>query len=378
MDHYTDYPSFTAAIIGFVHEARSYGFKAGIQCSHDSIASVLHGLWSDRDEFEYALASIFCTDRDERERFGMLFSRFWREKGSRVAQRSTYHNQKKLFKKSQNVAVMLGAGETDKRTLEEESKTTSGANSTEVLKQTDFSKMTIDQTGMLDEIAERLVRDMSLRIKRKKRRSSKGTVDLATTLRKNIQNGGSFLQLHRLEKKREKYRLLVLLDVSGSMDKYSFFLLKFLWALRANFKEFEAFTFSTDLNRITEMISEKDMSMALFNVSRHVPNWSGGTRIGDALKNFNDAYAKRYLNGSTMTIILSDGLDTGEPEVLEEAIERIRMRSKKLVWLNPLKGMQGYEPVQRGMKVALPAVSHFGSAHNFDSLLELENILINA
>lgn len=378
MDHYSHYPSLTEAVIGFVHEARDYGFNAGIQCSQECIDTVLHGLWEDKDQFEYALASIFCTDKEEREPFSLLYNRFWREKGSRVNQRTSYKNQKKLFKKSQQVAVMFGRGATDKCELQEESKTTSGANATEILKKTDFSKMTIDQTGMQDEIAEKLVRDMSLRIKRKRKKSKRGSVDLGTTLRKSIQTGGSFVDLHKLERKKEKYRLLVLLDVSGSMDKYSFFLLKFLWALRSNFKEFEAFTFSTQLQRITDLINEKDLHEAMFQVSQSVQNWSGGTRIGDAIKEFNEDYSRRYLNGSTMTIILSDGLDTGEPEVLEEAIDKIKLRSKKLVWLNPLKGMQGYEPIQRGMKTALPAINHFGSAHNLQSLLELENILINA
>lgn len=105
------------------------------------------------------------------------------------------------------------------------------------MKKTDFTKLTVDQTGMLDEIAEKLVRDMSLRIKRKRKKSNKGTIDLGRTLRKSIQHGGSFIDLHKLERKKEKYRLPVLLDISGSMDKYSFFLLKFLWALRSNFKK---------------------------------------------------------------------------------------------------------------------------------------------
>ena len=96
------------------------------------------------------------------------------------------------------------------------------------------------------------------------------------------------------------------------------------------------------------------------------------------MKEFNDHYSKRYLNGNTLTIVLSDGLDTGEPKVLDEAIQKLKLRSKKLVWLNPLKGMQGYEPIQMGMKTALPSLNHFGSAHNFNSLLELENILIHA
>ena len=120
------------------------------------------------------------------------------------------------------------------------------------------------------------------------------------------------------------------------------------------------------------------MSLALSMVSYNAKHWSSGTKIGASLKSFNEQYAKKYLNGKTMTLILSDGLDTGEPEELEDAITKLKLRSKKLIWLNPLKGMKGYQPIQIGMKAALPSVNHFGSAHNFNSLLELENILSHA
>ena len=219
---------------------------------------------------------------------------------------------------------------------------------------------------------------MSLRIKRKKKKGKKGRVDLGQSIRRNLQNGGTIIDLVKTKRKKEKFRLLILLDVSGSMDKYSFYLLKFLWSLRNHFKQIEAFAFSTKLLRITDYIADKDLSVSLMMISKYVTHWSGGTKIGDCLKDFNENHAKRHLNGNTITIVLSDGLDTGEPAVLAEAIQKIKLRSKRLVWLNPLKGMNGYEPIQEGMKTALPALDHFGAAHNFASLLELENILINA
>ncbi|MFZ4558616.1 MAG: vWA domain-containing protein [Saprospiraceae bacterium] len=378
MDHYTDYSSFTAALIGFVQEARSHGFSSGIQCSHDAVATALHGLWWDLEHFEFALAALFCTDKDEREPFRVLFNRFWKPKGSRVRQKTAYKNQKRVFQQQNRIAVMVGTGKSSQGEQEEESKNTSGANAKETLKKTDFAHLTEEQSALLDELAEKLVREMSLRIRRKRKKAKKGTVDMGASIRKNIQNGGALVQLSRLKRKKQRYRLLVLLDVSGSMDKYSFYLLKFLWALKAHFKHIEAFVFSTLLMRITDELSEKNLAAALHNVSLSANHWSGGTQIGACLKTFNEGYAKRFLNGNTLTIVLSDGLDTGEPEVLEEAIQKIKLRSRKLVWLNPLKGMQGYEPIQRGMQAALPALSHFGSAHNFESLLQLENILTDA
>ncbi len=378
MDHFTDYSSFSEAIIGFVQEARRNGFKTGIQCSHDTVATALEGIWLDRDLFEYALASLFCQEKEERERFQQIYTRFWRNKQSRIQLKQKNNNQKRVYKNSSSIAVMIGTGKTEDGKDSEESKNTSGANAKETLKTTDFSKLTVSQSELLDELAERLVREMSLRIKRKRKKSKKGNIDMASSIRKNIQNGGTLINLAHLKRKKQQYRLLVLLDVSGSMDKYSFYLLKFLWALKAHFKDFEAFAFSTIMMRITDQLAEKDMGAALFRVSQTANHWSSGTKIGDCLQNFNDQFAKRYLNGNTLTVILSDGLDTGEVATMEEAIHKIKLRSKKLIWLNPLKGMEGYEPIQRGMATALPLLNNFQSAHNLESLLQLENILIDA
>jgi uncharacterized protein with von Willebrand factor type A (vWA) domain len=378
LDHYTDYPSFTEAFIGFVQQAREYGLAIGIQGTKDSLAAALHDLWLDRDLLAYALKPIFCNDQDDYETFDRVFDRFWRQKGTRITQKTDYKNQKKVVKKAVNTAVMLGVGKTEMGADAEDSKTTSGANAQDVVKKTDFSKLTVSQSGLLDEISERLIREMSLRIKRKRKKSKRGVVDMGRSIRKNLQYGGTILKLENTFPKKDKYRLLILLDVSGSMDKYSFYLLKFLWSLRNHFKEIEAFAFSTRLVRITDYLVEKDLSLSLAAVSQSVTHWSGGTKIGDCLNKFNEEYRGRYLNGKTITIIMSDGLDTGEPEVLQESIQKIKLKSKKLIWLNPLKGMAGYQPIQQGMKTAMPSLSHFGSAHNFESLLSLEKILINA
>ena len=376
--HYTQFSSFSEAFIGFVQLARNQGFQTGIQCTKDTFQSALFGLWPDKALFEYALTSLFCQYEEDREVFKKMYTRFWKQKGTVIQDKRTNKNKSTIVTNSVSTAVMMGTGETENNEEGEESKTTTGANAKETLKQTDFAYLTQHQSALLDELSEQMVKEMSQRLKRRKQKSNKGQVDIANSIRNNLQNGGNIIKLTKKNKKKDKYRLMVLLDVSGSMDKYSFYLLKFLWALRSNFKQIEVFTFSTKLMRITDYISDKNMAIALAMVSHHAKHWSSGTKIGECLADFNDNYAKRYLNGKTMTIVLSDGLDTGEPEVLEQAMQQIKMRSKKLIWLNPLKGMQGYQPIQMGMKAALPALNHFGSAHNFESLLTLEKLLKDA
>jgi len=331
LSHYTDYASYTEALLAFVQEARNQGFKTGLQSSHDTITAALKGLWLDKDLFEYALAALYCTSPDERAYFSKIYKRFWREKGSRLKNELEYKNQKR---------------------------TTSGASTNQTAKQTDFSKLSRSQSEALDLLSEKLVKEMSMRIKRRKTKSKSGTINISQSIRKNLQNGGTIINLAKLKQKKDKHRLLILLDVSGSMDKYSFYLLKFLWSLRSHFKHIETFAFSTDMQRITDYISDKDIGSALSLVSYNVTHWSSGTKIGDCLRDFNETYAKQYLNGKTITIILSDGLDTGDTDVLEEAIKKIKLRSKRLIWLNPLKGMEGYEPIQRGMKAAMPSLNH--------------------
>jgi len=376
--HYTQFSSFSDAFIGFVQVARNHGFPSGIQCTKDSFESALFGLWPDKALFEYALTSLFCKEQEDRATFKKLYSQFWKQKGTLIRDKRTNKNRSNIQANSVSTAVMLGTLEGDNNKEGEEAKTTTGANSKETLKRTDFANLTKFQSTLLDELSEQLVKEMSQRLKRRKKKSKKGQIDIANSIRSNIQNGGNIIKLTKKHKKKDKYRLMVLLDISGSMDKYSFYLLKFLWALRTNFKQIEVFTFSTKLMRITDFISDKNMAGALAMVSRNAKHWSSGTKIGACLQDFNDNYAKRYLNGKTMTIILSDGLDTGEPEVLDAAMQQIKLRTKKLIWLNPLKGMRGYEPIQMGMKAALPSLNHFGSAHNFDSLLTLEKILQDA
>lgn len=378
MDHYSDYPSFSEALVGFSQEARRYGLNTGIQCTKETVASALEGLWLDKDQFGYALSSLFCHSEEEKEVFAKIYNRYWRQRGTRINDKRDNKNRSTIVKQSVNSAVMIGVGNTGHSEDTVDSKTTTGSNSKETLKKTDFSKLNVIQEKELEKLSEKLVSEMSLRIKRRRKKMLHGQIDLGQSIRKNLQRGGAMIDLIRTKQKKDKYRLLILLDVSGSMDKYSFYLLKFLWTLKHHFKQIEAFTFSTSLLRITDLLQSKHLSTSLFHVSQTAKHWSSGTKIGECLKDFNEQYAKRYLNGNTLTLILSDGLDTGEPVVLEEAIHKIKLRSKKLVWLNPLKGMQGYEPIQMGMKTALPSLHHFGSAHNFDSLLELENILIHA
>jgi uncharacterized protein len=206
--------------------------------------------------------------------------------------------------------------------------------------------------------------------------SKNESVDLRRTIRASLEHGGDPIELVFKGKKPKKMRLVVLLDVSGSMDKYSFFLLRFICSLQSYFEKVESFIFSTELRYITDFIKQKGLENTLKLLSENADNWSSGTKIGQCLKDFNAKYAKTMLSRSSFVIILSDGLDTGDKGMIEEEMQTIRRRTKRLIWLNPLKGMQGYAPTARGMSEAMPHINVFQSGHNLDSILELEKVLI--
>jgi hypothetical protein len=193
-------------------------------------------------------------------------------------------------------------------------------------------------------------------------------VDLRRSIRANLMKG-EIIELRRRQRRVKKVRLVLLCDVSGSMDLYSRFLLQFLYALQNVFGRVETFTFATRLTRVTEHLKGASYKLALKRLT-DVRDFSGGTRIGESLRDFNAAWG--YLvDRRTIVILLSDGWDTGEPDELAAEMLKLKRKAGRVVWLNPLLGNPSYEPLTRGMAAALPLVDHFAAAHNLASLRDL-------
>ena len=367
--------TITESIVAFAQFVRSHGVNIGIEETELALLAAEKKLLPDRTNFKNALKVIFCTNPEERQLYEKLFSLYWET--NPVDLRETKNKtsiQGVVEKKVNRSLVMLGRGKTAEEMAE--AKNVSGANEAERLQKTDFAAIQEMDARLLEEIAAKLFKEMSVRLRRRMKESRKeGPINLRRTIRRSISAGGEPIELFHRSKKRKKHRLIVLLDVSGSMDKYSFYLLRFVCALREHFRQAEAFVFSTSLIRISKALQHNYLDSVLSAISQKADNWSGGTKIGDCLKQFNDQYGKRMLNGLPFVIILSDGLDTGAPEILGQELKKIKRRSKKTIWLNPLKGMKGYEPIARGMKEAIPSIDDFRTAHNLESLLALENIL---
>jgi uncharacterized protein with von Willebrand factor type A (vWA) domain len=169
---------------------------------------------------------------------------------------------------------------------------------------------------------------------------------------------------------------VVIADISGSMERYTRLLLQFVYSLgRGLHQRVEAFVFSTRLTRITHQIRERDVEGAFQRIARLVPDWSGGTRIGEALQTFNYDWSRRVLGQGAVVLLISDGWDRGDPALLGTEIARLQRSCHRLIWLNPLLGSEQYEPLTRGMQAALPYIDDFLPVHNLASLEDLASLL---
>jgi uncharacterized protein with von Willebrand factor type A (vWA) domain len=224
----------------------------------------------------------------------------------------------------------------------------------------------------VEALVDRLARQMRKRAIRRQRHSKTGKkIHLRKTFRNSLRFGGAPMVLNYRERIKRQPRLVLIVDVSRSMSMYSFFFLRFARALVSVFRDVAVFAYHTQLLPITEALRQTDLIRVRNSLTMMSQGWSGGTRIGDSLATFNDKYGQ-ILNSRSITVIVSDGLDTGEPDYLAAQLARIKPRCRKLVWLNPLLGRNGYEPISQGMQAALPYLDMFAPAHNLNSLQALE------
>jgi uncharacterized protein len=252
-----------------------------------------------------------------------------------------------------------------------------GASRAERLAETDFRKIADPEAiAEAHALAARLARTMRTRLSRRERARLKGRrVDLRRTIRRNICHGGVPIELVWRKKKRKPLRLVVLLDASGSMSLYTSVFVRFIHGVLDHFREAEAFLFHTRLVHVSVAMREKDVTRALERLTLLAEGVGGGTRIGESLATFNRWHAKSVINSRTCVMIVSDGYDTSAPATLAGEMQRLAKRCRRIVWLNPMIGWDGYEPRARGMQAALPHVDLFAPAHSLQALAALEPYL---
>jgi uncharacterized protein with von Willebrand factor type A (vWA) domain len=242
----------------------------------------------------------------------------------------------------------------------------------ELLRHKNFAELTTEESEAVKRMMSHLLWKVSERRTRRKRPGKGQLIDLRRTLRRSLRSEGEIFSWSYREPKRKPRPLVIIADISGSMERYTRLLLHFIYGMKSALHQpVEAFVFSTRLTRITRPLQIRDLDLALKNVGQLVHDWAGGTRIGESLKAFNFEWGRRVLGRGAVVLIISDGWDRGDVELLKREMARLKRNCHRLIWLNPLLGAPDYEPLTRGIQAALPHIHDFLPVHNLASLEDL-------
>jgi uncharacterized protein with von Willebrand factor type A (vWA) domain len=370
-------------MLGFVRLARDNGFRVGVEESTDALeVAEVAGILNER-ALRFGLRALFCSCAGDWGKFDALFDLYWHDIGRRSAMGVSGASQSTQAG-AESAAAASRAPELAEQLRRDVSADGSdgagrqqGASDAETLARTDFRYLD-DARAMheIDALTERLAARMRWRLTRRYRTRSRGrVVALRNTIHKSLRYGGTPLSLVYRKRRQRPVRLVVLLDASGSMSLYSAFFVRFVRGIVDNFADADAFVFHTRLVHLSQALREKNIEKAMQRMAVMSEGWGGGTRIGGCLEIFNRNYAQSMLDSRSVVIIMSDGYDTGDSALLAEQMKKLRGRSKRILWLNPLLGWKDYEPIAQGMAAALPYVDLFAPAHNLESLLALESYL---
>lgn len=339
-----------------------------------------------RDDFYWALHSVFVNRNDQRELFEQAFREFWREPSEGMRPPADVLSESRID---------LGrpAAETSRRVREARrlephphppSEVERPASidlvmtwsDREILQTKDFEEMSAEEVERAREIIARMrlpIADVRTRRFRGDPRGAR--VDMRATLRASVRSGGSGIPLRWRAPRMRPPPLVALCDISGSMSRYSRMLLHFLHTLTNDRDRVHSFLFGTRLTNVTRHLRARDVDVSLARVADAVEDWSGGTRIGACLEAFNRLWSRRVLAQGAVVLLITDGLDRDAGRGLEREMERLHKSCRRLIWLNPLLRYEGFEPLAGGVKVMLPHVDDFRPVHNLESLEALAGAL---
>ena len=375
-------------LAAFLRTLRENAFAVGLREGQDAAALIAAG-YADRPSLlRSAFKHLFSARKSDWLKFDGLFDAFWL--GRRVRSRSAMTgagqpaNNPSLKSLQDRTAHAGGKTATDQLPSSDEAPgdrdgegRMEGASRADNLAEVDFRKMA--DPGQIEEahaIAARLARTLRTRLTRRDLARRRGyRLDLRRTIHHNISHGGVPIGLVHRRRKEKPLRLVVLLDASGSMSMYTGVFLRFIHGVLDEFREAEAFLFHTRLAHVSDAMKEKDAARALDRLSMMAAGAGGGTRIGACLQIFNRWHAARVIHSRTCVMIVSDGYETGDAALLGREMAALARRCRRIVWLNPMMGWEGYAPEAAGIRAALPHIDLYAPANTLRSLAELEPYL---
>lgn len=381
-------PGPGARVSGFLAHLRDHGFRLGVAEAETALRALSCVNPIDPSDARLALKSVFAGSAEDVARFDQLFDAFWMA-GGRVrhkimpAQRSTKPSH---TRNTRTDGAQEGAGKgsihgpedgADGDEAESEGRGQLMTSRAHNLMKKDLRELvSAEDIRAAEQVAHRLGKALRDRRSRRRKAARKGSrIDLRRTIRRSLSSGGEPLHLARQRRPHRPMKIVALCDVSGSMMNYTRPFLAFLAGLMRADKDSDAYLFHTRLVRITQALRDEDPLRALNRITLLADGFGGGSRIGGNLEHFARSYARSFVDGRSVVVILSDGYDSDNPEILGDALARLRRRGCKIVWLNPLKGWKGYDPVARGMATALPHLDAFAAATTLDDLAQLEPTL---
>jgi uncharacterized protein with von Willebrand factor type A (vWA) domain len=374
--------ALTARVAGFVATLRANGFALGHAEQFDALRTAERLGLVEREPLKLAWRSLLAGRHGEWVRFDDLFDSYWQPpNASRLVEtRSNVRGAPQVDAAGTAPApradggparaLEAASGEGEAAAIPAADAHHEGASAAHGIEQTDFADvLSSDQKRAMDEALAAFAKQLRhLRLRRERAATRGRRVDLRRTLRSSVAHGGVPIELMRKAPRVVRPRLVLLVDVSRSMSVYSFFFLRFAWSLRAVLRDVRAFCYHTRLVDIGLALADTDPWRAQERLQMLSEGWAGGTRIGECLGEFNRHHASRALHSRSIVVIVSDGYDTGEPAQLAREMARLKSRARRIVWLNPLLGRDGYRPVARGMQAALPHVDLFAGARDLASL----------
>lgn len=366
-------------IAHFARALRTAGMPVGPGTVLDAVAAVEAAGIGSREDFYWTLHAVFVTKHEQSLLFRTAFEIFWKKRHLMEKLLSilmpvapaapgkpdpvSLRLQEAFFKQAESVPV-------EKPEIEVDASLT--VSDIEVLQKKDFAQMTAAEIAEANRKVAALVLPDDAVVTRRLAPDPRGRrIDLRRTLRQSIGEGGGIIDLARRGPKTKHPPLVVLCDISGSMNQYTRVILHFVHALMENRRNVHAFTFGTRLTNITRMLKAKDPDEALAACSAAVEDWSGGTRIAPSLAAFNKVWSRRVLSGGAVVLLVTDGLERDGTADLARAADRLHRSCRRLVWLNPLLRFDGFEARAQGIRALLPHVDEFRTIHNVSAVAEL-------
>jgi len=345
----------------------------------DLVSALDHIEIGKKSDFFFAARTLLVHDREDLPLFDEAFEFFWRKPSESwdIAWQGLTRRRKPSGPVVTHPPLKEAPQQNDDSTSTSSQEmsvieVTRTYSDRELLRHKNFAEMNAEESQAVKQMMSRLLWKVSERKTRRHRPGKGHLIDLRRTLRRSLRSEGEIFNWLYREPKLKPRPLIVIADISGSMERYTRLLLHFIYGMKAALSQpVEAFVFSTRLTRITRPLQIRDLDLALRNVGLLVNDWAGGTRIGESLKTFNFEWGRRVLGRGAVVLIISDGWDRGDVELLKREMARLKRNCYSLIWLNPLLGAPDYEPLTRGIQAALPNIDHFLPVHNLASLEDL-------